>query len=223
MENIAFNELMPREKLVNKGPEFLTDAELLAIFLRTGLAGKPVMALSKEILHHFGSVQAILESSLSEFTAINGLGLAKYAQLQAASELVKRAINEGFDSKTTFNDPQVVETYLLANFINSPHEQFAALFLNSKNQLIRFEYLFSGSINSAQVYPRTVAQHCLKYNAAAVIFAHNHPSGDVQPSQSDIQLTAQLKKALLLIDVKVLDHFVVGGNKTFSMAANQMI
>ena len=167
--------------------------------------------------------QTILNASLEQFTQIKGLGLAKYAQLQAANELVKRALNECFHEKTTFNDPKVVESFLLANFPNSSHEQFAVLFLNSKNQLIKFEQLFSGSINSAQVYPRTVAQYCLKYNAAAVIFAHNHPSGDVAPSQSDIRLTHQLKAALELVDVKVLDHFVVGLNTTFSMASNQMI
>ncbi len=216
-------KLMPREKLVAQGAEFLTDAELLAIFLRTGVVGKSVVELSQDLLAHFGSVQAIIESSLSDFTAIHGLGLAKYAQLKAASELIKRAINEGFDPKTVFSDPDVVNAFLLANFENTQHEQFGALFLNSKNQLIKFEYLFSGSINSAQVYPRTVAQYCLRHNAAAVIFAHNHPSGDIEPSQSDINLTEQLKKTLQLIDVKVLDHFVVGVNQTFSMASNQMI
>ena len=149
--------------------------------------------------------------------------MAKYAQFQAASELVKRAINQGFDAKTCFTEPTVVDQFLLANFELANHEKFAGLFLNSKNHLIKFDYLFNGSINSAQVYPRTVAQYCLKHNAAAVIFAHNHPSGDVQPSESDISLTLQLKKTLALIDVKVLDHFVVGINQTFSMASHQMI
>ena len=223
MLNNPLHRQMPREKLVSQGAEYLTDAELLAIFLRTGVAGKPVIELARDLLVHFGSVKSIIESSLVEFTDMHGLGLAKYAQLKAASELVKRAINEGFDPKTVFSDPEVVDAFLLANFTNTQHEQFGALFLNSKNQLIKFEYLFSGSINSAQVYPRTVAQYCLKLNAAAVIFAHNHPSGDVTPSQSDVTLTVQLKKTLLLIDVKVLDHFIVGINQTFSMAANQMI
>jgi len=222
MSKFDVNE-MPREKLVNKGADYLTDAELLAIFLRTGVKGKSAIQLAQVLIKEFGGVQQIIESSVAQFTAINGLGLAKYAQLKAASELVKRAINEGFDCHAVFSDPQVVESFLLANFNCSPHEKFAALFLNSKNQLIKFECLFNGSINSAQVYPRTVAQHCLKYNAAAVIFAHNHPSGDTEPSQSDINLTLHLKKALALVDVKVLDHFIVGNNKTFSMAVNQMI
>lgn len=217
------HNLMPREKLVAFGPEFLNDAELLAIFLRTGIKGKSVVQLAEDLLNGFGSVQAIIDANVQEFTAINGLGIAKYAQLQAASELVKRAINEGLRHKSTFNEPEIVDQFLCTNFTLTQHERFAALFLNSKNQLITFEYLFDGSINSAQVYPRTVAQHCLKYNAAAVIFAHNHPSGDIKPSQSDINLTIQLQKTLQLIDVKVLDHFVVGKNKTFSMAAHQMI
>lgn len=222
MNLTAKHNLMPREKLVEFGADFLTDAELLAIFLRTGIVGKSVVQLAEELLNDFGSVQAIINASINEFTAINGLGIAKFAQLQAANELVKRAINEGLQQQT-FNDPQVVDQFLCANFSMTNHERFAALFLNSKNQLITFEYMFDGSINSAQVYPRTVAQKCLKHNAAAIIFAHNHPSGDIQPSQSDIQLTIQLQKTLKLIDVKVLDHFVVGQNQTFSMAAHQMI
>lgn len=216
-------EIMPREKLVEWGPQALTDAELLAIFLRIGVRGKSAIELAEDMLSYFGGVKQVVSATLPEFTAINGLGLAKYAQFQAASELVKRAINQGFDAKTCFTEPAVVDQFLLANFEPSQHERFAGLFLNSKNHLIKFEYLFNGSINSAQVYPRTVAQYCLKLNAAAVIFAHNHPSGDTQPSESDIALTWQLKKTLALIDVKVLDHFVVGVNQTFSMAGHQMI
>ncbi len=214
---------MPREKLVKYGPEHLTDAELLAIFLRIGVAGKGVVRLADEMLGHFGGVTQIVDSTLQEFSQIKGLGMAKYAQLQAASELVKRAINESFQARTCFANPETVEKYLMANFELSPHERFAGLFLNSKNHLIKFEYLFNGSINSAQVYPRTVAQHCLKYNAAAVIFAHNHPSGDIQPSVADRQINQRLIEALALIDVQVLDHFIVGKNQTFSMASHQMI
>lgn len=220
--SVKLNE-MPREKLVVYGATALSDAELLAIFLRTGVAGKPVIQLAEDMLLSFGGIRHVLDANFSEFSKIKGLGLAKYAQLQAASELVKRAINEGFETKTSFSEPAAVDRFLLANFDLTPHERFAALFLNSKHHLIKLEYLFNGSINSAQVYPRTVAQFCLKHNAAAVIFAHNHPSGDMKPSQSDIQLTAQLKKTLVLIDVKVLDHFIVGSGQTFSMAANQMI
>lgn len=214
---------MPREKLVAYGAATLTDAELLAIFLRVGVRGKTAIALADDMLTHFGGITQILKADLAAFSEIKGLGLAKFAQLQAASEIVKRAINQGFDAETCFNDPEVVDRYLLVNFKQSHHEKFAGLFLNSKNHLLKFKYLFNGSINSAQVYPRTVAQYCLKYNAAAIIFAHNHPSGDTSPSESDIKLTKQLRKTLALIDVKVLDHFVVGDHQTFSMAANQMI
>lgn len=223
MYDSVASQLMPREKLVAKGAEHLSDIELLAIFLRTGIAGKSVMQLAAELLQHFGSVQAIIDAQYQQFKAINGLGIAKFAQLKASSELVKRAINEGLQKKSCFSDPETVHTFLMANFIHSEHERFAALFLNSKNQLLTFEYLFDGSINSAQVYPRTVAQHCLRHNAAAVIFAHNHPSGDIQPSQSDIQLTVKLRETLKLIEVRVLDHFVVGKSQTFSMASHQMI
>ncbi len=219
----AIKPLMPREKLVQKGSTTLTDAELLAVFLRTGLAGKTVIQLAEELLNHFGGIKQIISASFEDFCAIKGLGLAKYTQFQAASELVKRAINQGFNGQTCFNEPTVVNEFLLANFEQTGHERFAGLFLNSKNHLIKFDYLFNGGINSAQVYPRTIAQFCLKYNAAAVIFAHNHPSGDVNPSQSDIKITQRLKQTLDLIDVKVLDHFIVGASKTFSMASHQMI
>ena len=214
---------MPREKLLQQGAAALSDAELLAIFLRTGVAGMGVVQLAEHVLNHFGGVRPVVSASLQEFTEIKGLGLAKYTQFQAVSELVKRAINEGFNGHTSFADPEAVDRFLMANFETADHERFAALFLNSKNHLLKFEFLFNGSINSAQVYPRTVAQYCLKYNAAAIIFAHNHPSGDTRPSQSDIKLTARLKQTLALIDVKVLDHFIVGADHTFSMAANQMI
>jgi len=214
---------MPREKLVINGVETLSDAELLAIFLRVGVAGKSVLELAEYMLVHFGGVKQVVSATLKDFCAVKGLGIAKYTQFQAASELVKRAINQGFNAQTCFTDPAVVNQFLLTNFEHAKHEKFACLFLNSKNHLIKFDYLFNGSINSAQVYPRTVAQYCLKHNAAAVIFAHNHPSGDIQPSESDISLTSHLKKALALIDVKVLDHFVVSANQTFSMASHQMI
>lgn len=215
--------LKPREKLVAQGAQALSDEELLAIFLRIGVRGKSAIELAAELLLQFGSVSQVLAASLSQFEAIHGLGLAKFAQLQAANELVKRAINEQFASDTSFADPAAVDQFLRANFECSQHERFAGLFLNSKNHLLKFEYLFNGSINSAQVYPRTVAQHCLKLNAAAVIFAHNHPSGDIKPSAADIELTQRLRQTLALIDVKVLDHFVVNARQTFSMAAHQMI
>ncbi len=216
-------EQRPREKLVNDGANTLSDAELLAIFLRIGVRGKSAIQLADDMLCYFGGVRQVLDATLVEFNALKGLGLAKYAQLQAANELVKRAINEGFNSTTSFSEPEVVKRFLMANFEHSQHERFAGIFLNSKNQLIKFEYLFNGTINAAQVYPRTVAQLCLQHNAAAIIFAHNHPSGDVQPSDADIKLTARLKQTLALVDVKVLDHFVLSTNHSFSMAANQMI
>ncbi len=213
----------PREKLINTGAANLSDAELMAIFLRTGIKGTDVMTLALQMLNHFGSIKGILDASLSDFNQMKGLGLAKYAQLQAAGELVKRAINEQWHESQSFTDPAHVNDYLLNNFECCEYERFACLLLNSKHRLLRFDYLFNGGINSAQVYPRVVAQHCLRYNAAAIIFAHNHPSGDVQPSQADRDLTVRLVKTLQLIDVKVLDHFIIGHQQTFSMASHQMI
>ncbi len=212
----------PREKLIHSGAANLSDGELLAIFLRTGIAGTDVMTLALQMLNRFGSIKGILDSSLADFSQVKGLGMAKYAQLQAAGELVKRALNEQWHESHSFTDPAHVNDYLLNNFEACEHERFACLLLNSKHRLLRFDYLFNGGINSAQVYPRTVAQHCLKYNAAAIIFAH-HPSGDVQPSQADRDLTVRLVKTLKLIDVKVLDHFIIGRQQTFSMASHQMM
>jgi len=227
MSNIMIKELAtkdrPREKLINTGASNLSDAELLAIFLRTGIAGTDVMTLALQMLNHFGSIKGILDASLTDFKQVKGLGMAKYAQLQAAGELVKRAINEQWHESHSFTDPAHVNDYLLNNFEACEYERFACLLLNSKHRLLRFDYLFNGGINSAQVYPRVVAQHCLRHNAAAIIFAHNHPSGDVQPSQADRDLTVRLVKTLQLIDVKVLDHFIIGHQQTFSMASHQMI
>ena len=214
---------MPREKLLLKGPTALSDTELLAIFLRTGTQERPVLQLAEHLLQHFGNLHAILQADLHQFTEIKGLGQAKFVQLKAVNELVIRSLRTEIAEQPSFTDPDLVRRYLLNHFEQTDFERFAALFLNSKNKLICFEYLFTGSISQAQVYPRTVAQQCLKFNAASVIFAHNHPSGDVSPSESDKQLTQRLIETLRLIDVKVLDHFVIGGDKCFSMAEHQML
>lgn len=216
-------QLMPREKLLHSGAAQLTDSELLAIFLRTGTKDMPVLKLSQHVINQLGNLNAILNASCQEFTAIKGLGQAKYVQLQAVQELVLRSLRSEIAEQPSFTDPDLVRRYLLNHFEQTEFERFACLFLNSKNKLLTFEYLFTGSISQAQVYPRTVAQQCLKFNAASVIFAHNHPSSDVTPSESDKLLTQRLIKTLRLIDVNVLDHFIVGGDKTFSMAEHQML
>ena len=214
---------MPREKLLRYGSQALTDEELLAIFLRTGVQGKPVLALSKSILDHFNGIYGVLRASYTEFCAHKGLGNAKYCQLQAAFELVKRSFNVQMVEDRPFTDPALVKSFLLHNFKQTEYERFACLFLNSKHHLLSFQYLFQGSVNSTQVYPRTVAQYCLRLNAASVIFVHNHPSGDVQPSAADQTLTRHLIDVLKLIDVDVLDHFIIGFSKSFSMAEHGML
>lgn len=218
-----YKSLMPREKLLKFGAATLSDAELLAIFLRTGTKEMPVLKLADYLLSHFGTLHAILKASPKQFTDIKGLGLAKYVQIQAVNELATRSLKTEISEQPSFTDPDLVRRYLLNHFEQTAFERFSCLFLNSKNRLIHFEYLFTGSISQAQVYPRTVAQQCLKFNAASVIFAHNHPSGDVNPSESDKLLTRRLIETLRLIDVKVLDHFVIGSDKTFSMAEHQML
>lgn len=215
--------VMPREKLLREGAAVLTDEELLAIFLRTGTSGQSVLQLAVKMLDHFGGIYGVLNASYKDFCAIKGLGMAKFCQLQATFELTKRCFNMKNSEDKVFTDVNLVERFLLHNFEQTQHERFACLFLNSKNHLISFEYLFQGSINKAEIYPRTIAQYCLRMNAAAVIFAHNHPSGDVSPSDSDQRLTRHLIDVLKLIDVNVLDHFILGFNKSFSMAKHGVL
>lgn len=217
------NGLKPREKLLAQGAENLTDAELLAIFLRVGTAGTPVMQLAKNMLQQFGDLHGVIQAPEKKFNQIKGLGVSKYVQLQAAYELVRRSICQEQSRNPSFNNPQLVKRYLSLHFEQTEFERFACLFLNNKNRLIRFDYLFNGSINSAQVYPRTIAQQCLKLNAAAVIFAHTHPSGDTQPSQADLELTKRIIQVLELIDVVVLDHFIIAGNNSLSMSEHKLI
>ncbi len=213
----------PRERLLQNGAQSLSDAELLAIFLRTGVPGKSAIDLAREMLQVFAGIDGVLNASLREFKDIKGLGLAKYCQLQAASELTRRSFNCRVSEQPRFTQATFVREYLQLNFKLGKNEKFACLFLDSQHRLICFEYLFRGSINSAQVYPRIVLQKCMQHNAAALICAHNHPSGDVRPSQADQVLTQDLTHILKMIDVKLLDHFILGFDKSFSMAENGMI
>lgn len=213
----------PRERLIKSGASALSDAELLAVFLRTGVAGKSAVELGRDMLQHFGSLSRMFSASLTEFSAIHGLGSAKYAQLQAVSELARRAIAEELQNGTTLSSPQAVRHYLQLLIGNKGHEIFVALFLDVKNRLIASEELFRGSLNHASVYPREVVKSALKHNAAAIIFAHNHPSGTPEPSQADIELTRVLKQALALIDVRVLDHFIIANPHVYSLAEHGLV
>ncbi|MBV4461290.1 DNA repair protein RadC [Pseudomonas sp. COR58] len=208
----------PREKLLEQGSGSLSDAELLAIFLRTGVSGKSAVDLARHLLNEFGSLRALLEADLVSFSAQLGLGPAKFAQLQAVLEMGRRHLAERMRKKMALENPQVVRDYLKAMLRHEPHEVFGCLFLDSKHQVLNFEALFRGSIDNTAVHPREVVKRSLANNAAAVILCHNHPSGNSDPSQADRLLTKRLQKALELIDVRVLDHFIVGDGEPLSMA-----
>lgn len=213
----------PREKLLKCGVQALSDAELLAIFLRTGVAGSTAVDLARELLSDFGSLRRLIMASEAEFCDRRGLGVAKFVQLQAVIEISRRYLSESIKRHDLCNDSSQVKRYLYAKLLDKPHEVFLGLFLDSQHRLIACEEMFNGTIDSAQIYPREVVKRVLYYNAAAIIFAHNHPSGVAEPSQADQQITRCLIEALALIDVKVLDHIVVGDQEIISMAERRML
>ncbi len=200
----------PREKLLARGAAALTDAELLAIFLRTGSPGRTAVDLARELLGRFGGLRALLRAGREDFCAVHGLGEAKYAQLQAGLELARRHLAEALAGREALKDPAAVRRLLQARLRDREHETFAALFLDNQHRVIAFDELSHGTIDGASVYPREVIKAALKHGAAAVIFAHNHPSGVAEPSSADRTLTERLKAALAQVDIRVLDHFVVG-------------
>jgi DNA repair protein RadC len=209
----------PREKLLARGPGALTDAELLAVLLRTGMPGKNVLQMGQELLRTFGGLSGLLHTTADDLQRINGLGgTAKRAQLVAVLELARRALAEKLKDKTIFDTPQAVRDYLQLQLGSRPHEVFAVLFLDSQHRLIALEELFRGTLTQTSVYPREVVVRALALNAASVVLAHNHPSGAAKPSRADEALTQTIKAALALIDVRVLDHFVVTSNLAVSMA-----
>ena len=208
----------PREKLLEQGSASLSDAELLAIFLRTGVTGKSAVDLARHLLTQFGSLRVLLEADLAQFSKELGLGPAKFAQLQAVLEMGRRHLAERMRKKPALENPQAVRDYLKSMLRHEPHEVFGCLFLDSKHQVLTFEALFRGSIDNTSVHPREVVKRSLANNAAAVILCHNHPSGNSDPSQADQLLTKRLQEALDLIDVRVLDHFIVGEGEPLSMA-----
>ncbi len=206
----------PREKLLSIGPQALTDAELLAIFLRTGVTGISAVELAKQLLNHFESLRALLEADKTEFTRQHGLGEAKYVQLQAVLEMSRRHMESSLQKGAAFTDSQAAQTYFKQRLRHHQQEVFACLFLDNQHQLIKFEELFFGSISNASVYPREIIKKTLQHNAAALIIGHNHPSGIAEPSLSDKKITERIKSALDLIDARLLDHIIVGDAETFS-------
>jgi DNA repair protein RadC len=203
-------EERPREKLIEKGAVALSDAELLAIFLRTGTRGKTAVDLARDLLKEHGSLRALIAADSERFCQSKGLGIAKYVQLQAVVEMSSRYLREKLQRGDEVTSAGAVKDFLTTRLRNYPHEVFACLFLDNRHRIIKFEELFMGTIDGASVHPREVVKRVLSHNAAAVIFAHNHPSGVAEPSQSDKLITERLVSALNLIDVRVLDHFVVG-------------
>ncbi|NRR30158.1 DNA repair protein RadC [Oxalobacteraceae bacterium] len=210
--------LRPRERLIAQGPQVLSDAELLAVFLRVGVAGQDAVSLARDTLGHFGSLQGLFGASQAQFCALHGMGTAKFAQLQAVMELARRAIGEELKNGATLSSPTAVKEYLRLIFQNQHCESFHVLFLDVKNRLIEARELFRGTLTHTSVYPREVVKEALQRNAASVMLAHNHPSGTPEPSESDLLLTRALMQALALVDVRVLDHFVVAGNRVHSFA-----
>ncbi|WP_028452488.1 RadC family protein [Chitinilyticum aquatile] len=208
----------PREKLLQHGAGILNDAELLAIFLRVGLPGKSAVDLAHELLTHFGSLQALFAASLPQLSAIPGMGSAKFAQLQAVLEMARRALKEELAERDAFTSPHSVRAFLGLRLRGLPHEEFHALFLDQQHRLLSAEMLFRGSLSETRVYPREVVKRALAVNAAAVIVAHNHPSGQATASAADLALTRQLQAALELVEIRLLDHFIVAAHRVESLA-----
>jgi len=215
-------EERPREKLLSRGATALSDAELLAIFLRTGVQGKTAVDLARELLDQHGGLRALLELDGKGFCANHGLGPAKYAQLQAVLEMARRHLQERLQRGDVFTSPELTSKFLCQKLRDYPFEVFACLFLDNRHRLIAYEELFRGTIDGASVHPREVLRRALLHNAAAVIFAHNHPSGVAEPSESDRAITDKLRQALGLIDIRVLDHFVIG-DEAVSMAERGLL
>jgi DNA repair protein RadC len=213
----------PREKLIAKGAEALSDAELVAIFFRTGVKGRSAVDLARDALARFGSLSALCSADAAALSGVSGLGAAKYAQLQAVLEMARRALREKLERGSALCSPQAVRDYLRLKLQERPHEVFVAVFLDAQNRVLAVEELFRGTLTQTSVYPREVVKRALHYNAAALILAHNHPSGIAEPSRSDEALTQALKQALSLVDVKVLDHFIIGAGAAMSFAERGLL
>jgi DNA repair protein RadC len=208
----------PREKLLQRGANALTDAELLAIFLRTGTQGVSAIDLAYNLLHDFSSLRNLFNANLDDFSRIKGIGPAKYVQLQAVLEMSKRYLRETLEKQDVIANPEDTRQYLKSQLRDKPYEVFAALFLDNRHQIIKFEELFRGTIDGASVYPREVVKKALEQNAAALIIAHNHPSGVAEPSSADERITLRLKDALGLVDIRLLDHLIIGDGEIVSLA-----
>jgi DNA repair protein RadC len=213
----------PREKLLARGADALSDAELLAIFLRTGLKGQSALDLARSLLQHYGGLKPLLSAKRSDFCAQKGMGDAKYCQLQASMEMSKRYFRDEMREEAVITNPDTCKRYVRQALANRQHETFALFYLNTQHMILCFEELFQGTIDAASVYPREVVRSVLDKGAAAVILCHNHPSGSTTVSQADMHITKRLQSALELIDVRVLDHLIVAGNEVVSFAERGLL
>lgn len=213
----------PRERMLRQGAQSLSDAELLAIFLRVGVTGRSAVDLAGDLIERFRGINALFSAPLSEFRSIKGLGEAKYVQLMAAHELARRALEEQIRRDTVLTSPDQVRDYLRLRIGHLPHEVFFGLFLDAQHRLLAAQELFRGTLCQTSVHPREIVKRALALNAAAVVFAHNHPSGVAEPSRADELLTRSLKDALQLVEVRVLDHLIVAHGDTMSFAERGLI
>ena len=213
----------PREKLLAGTAAELSDAELLAVLIQSGTADRTALDIGRELLNHFGSIRDVFRRSRELPSAIKGLGNAKVALLEAAQELVLRQLLEDIESKDILTSSEAAKKYLQARYGGKPYEAFVCLYLNNQQHIVKIEELFRGTIDGAPVYPREVVKRCLHHNAAAVIFAHNHPSGVAEPSQADIGITRRLQAALRTVDIRVLDHLVVAEAEVVSLAERNLL
>lgn len=213
----------PREKLLQRGANALTDAELLAIFLRVGAKGKSAVDLARDLLAEFGSLKELLNADEERFCRSHGMGPAKFVQLQAVMEMARRHFAEVLQRGSALTSPEITRAYLSAQLRSYNYEVFACLFLDNQHRVIVLEELFRGTIDGASVYPREVVKRALFHHAAAVIFAHNHPSGINEPSQADRHITDKLRQALTLLDIRVLDHFIIGDGEPYSFAEHGLL
>jgi DNA repair protein RadC len=225
---MAFKDLpidaRPREKLIARGAAALADAELLALLLRTGVAGQNVLQLAQQLLERFGGLSGLLHTRADDLKTIKGMGGdAKRSQLIAVLELARRAMGEKLRARTVFDSPDAVKQYLQLHIGSRPHEVFAVLFLDVQHRMISLEELFRGTLTQTSVYPREVVTRAIHHQAAAVVLAHNHPSGSIEPSRADESLTQTLRAALALVDVRVLDHIIVSPGQSFSMAEKGLL
>jgi DNA repair protein RadC len=216
-------ESRPREKLLLKGAEALSDAELLAIFLRTGIKGINAVTLADTLIRDFGSLRKLFLSNKETFCKRHGLGEAKFVQLQAVLEMSKRYLAETLTKENVLINPEETRMYLSSRIRDKEREVFMILYLDTQNQVIADEILFEGTIDSASVYPREVVKRALYHNASAIIIAHNHPSGIAEPSSSDRRITSRISDALSLVDIRLLDHFVIGDEEVTSFAERGLI